>query len=176
MCYHHSISYTPIGYCFDECLWIDPKGALHLYWAQSYGFMDGRIGVWESVCEDPDAPAPRFSAPRRLANGIMMNKPIVLSTGEWLFPIAIWKLDIYYDYRKSALTPDDVAGAYGGGVFVDIPNIFRDFDADENDPASYDFYYTDNEGVVYNYSDAGIDLNTLYNHVGSRQPIVLTAK
>ena len=31
--------------CFDECLWIDPNGALHLYWAQSYGFMDGRIGV-----------------------------------------------------------------------------------------------------------------------------------
>jgi hypothetical protein len=41
---------------------------------------------------------------------------------------------------------------------------------------SIDFYYTDNEGVVYNYSDAGIDLNTLYNHVGSGQPIVLTAK
>jgi hypothetical protein len=41
---------------------------------------------------------------------------------------------------------------------------------------SIDFYYTDNEGVVYNYSDAGIDLNTLYNHVGSGQSIVLTAK
>jgi hypothetical protein len=77
--------------CFDECLWIDPKGALHLYWAQSYGFMDGRIGVWESVCEDPDAPAPRFSAPRRLANGIMMNKPIVLCSGEWRMTCAVYK-------------------------------------------------------------------------------------
>jgi len=37
----------------------------------------------------------------------------------------------------------DVAGPYGGGVFVDIPNIFRDFDADVNDPASYDFAHTD---------------------------------
>ncbi len=27
--------------------------------------------------------------------------------------------------------------------FVDIPAIFRDFDADENDPASYDFVFTD---------------------------------
>ena len=36
-----------------------------------------------------------------------------------------------------------MAGAYGGGVFVDIPNIFRDFDADVNDPASYDFAHTD---------------------------------
>ncbi len=37
----------------------------------------------------------------------------------------------------------DVGGAYGGGRFVDIPNIFRDFDADVNDPASYDFVFTD---------------------------------
>ena len=28
-----------------------------------------------------------FSAPRRLANGIMMNKPIVLSSGEWLMTV-----------------------------------------------------------------------------------------
>ena len=32
---------------------------------------------------------------------------------------------------------------YGGEFIVDVHRIFRDFDADENDPASYDFYYTD---------------------------------
>ena len=37
----------------------------------------------------------------------------------------------------------DCCYPYGGGVFVDIPNIFPDFSADENDPASYHFYYTD---------------------------------
>lgn len=37
----------------------------------------------------------------------------------------------------------DVGGAFGGNRYVDIPNIFRDFDADENDPASYDFAFTD---------------------------------
>ena len=37
----------------------------------------------------------------------------------------------------------DTGGAYGGGRFVDIANIFRNFDADENDPASYDFAFTD---------------------------------
>ncbi|MBR4072331.1 MAG: hypothetical protein IKK24_00185 [Clostridia bacterium] len=37
----------------------------------------------------------------------------------------------------------DCCGAYGGTYYVDVPNIFRNFDADENDPASYDFYYTD---------------------------------
>lgn len=37
----------------------------------------------------------------------------------------------------------DVGGWFGKNMFVDIPNIFRDFDADENDPASYDFTFTD---------------------------------
>jgi hypothetical protein len=37
----------------------------------------------------------------------------------------------------------DVAGPYGGGRFVDIPNLFRDFDADPEDPSSYDFTFTD---------------------------------
>ena len=37
----------------------------------------------------------------------------------------------------------DVGGMFGGFRWVDVPNIFRDFDADENDPASYDFACTD---------------------------------
>ena len=37
----------------------------------------------------------------------------------------------------------DVGGAFGGNRFVDIPNIFRDFDADETNPDSYDFAFTD---------------------------------
>ena len=37
----------------------------------------------------------------------------------------------------------DVGGAFGSNRFVDIPNIFRDFDADENDSTSYDFAFTD---------------------------------
>lgn len=37
----------------------------------------------------------------------------------------------------------DVQGVYGGGRFVDIPNLFRNFDADPTDPNSYDFTYTD---------------------------------
>ena len=37
----------------------------------------------------------------------------------------------------------DVAYPFGQGVFVDVHCIFRNFDADENDPDSYDFYYTD---------------------------------
>lgn len=37
----------------------------------------------------------------------------------------------------------DTGGSYGNGTFVDIANIFRNFEADENDPKSYDFAFTD---------------------------------
>ena len=37
----------------------------------------------------------------------------------------------------------DVGGKYGGNRWVDIPNVFRNFNADPYDPASYDFTFTD---------------------------------
>ncbi len=37
----------------------------------------------------------------------------------------------------------DAAGPYGGAHYVDIPNIFTDFDADAADPEAYDFAFTD---------------------------------
>lgn len=75
---------------FDPCLWMDPFGKLWLFWAQSYNWFDGRCGVFAVCCPNSDAAIPNWSKPRRIANGIMMNKPTVLSTGEWLLPIAVW--------------------------------------------------------------------------------------
>ncbi len=53
----------------------------------------------------------------------------------------------YMEYLKKARIPysrlHDVGGPFGGNRFVDIPNLFRNFDADENDPAAYDFAFTD---------------------------------
>lgn len=50
-------------------------------------------------------------------------------------------------YLKEANIPysrmHDVGGTFGRNLFVDVPNLFRDFDADENDPDSYDFIFTD---------------------------------
>jgi len=37
----------------------------------------------------------------------------------------------------------DTGGEYGQNRFVDIANVFRDFDADAEDPESYDFAFTD---------------------------------
>ena len=52
-----------------------------------------------------------------------------------------------FSYLRDANIPfsrlHDVGGAYGGFRWVDIPNLFRDFNADPLDPASYDFTFTD---------------------------------
>ena len=53
-------------------------------------------------------------------------------------PMQILK-DAYIPYSRL----HDVGGAFGSNRYVDIPNIFRNFDADENDPESYDFAFTD---------------------------------
>ncbi|WHH61232.1 sialidase family protein [Petroclostridium sp. X23] len=75
---------------YDPNLWIDPRNRLWMTWTQARGFNDGRSGVWVSICDNPDADALVWTEPRRIANGIMMNKPTVLKNGEWLFPCAIW--------------------------------------------------------------------------------------
>lgn len=77
--------------CFDECLWRDPLGRLWIFWAQSgYGQFDGRVGVWAMCTREPDAKQPQFTEPRRIANGIMLNKPTVLRNGDWLLPCSLW--------------------------------------------------------------------------------------
>ena len=70
------------------------------------------------------------------------------ATGQPPFTGGFHKLDFsYIGYLQKAHVPysrlHDVGGPYGGNRFVDLPNIFRDFDADVNDPASYDFAFTD---------------------------------
>lgn len=78
------------GYrCFDPCLWIDPLGRLWFTWA-----IAPEDAVWGSVCDDPDADELVWGEPFFIGNDVMMNKPLVLSSGEWLFPIAVWNHDV----------------------------------------------------------------------------------
>jgi len=68
-------------------------------------------------------------------------------------------LDQYFHYLTEAGIPfsrlHDVGGAFGGKRYVDVPNIFRNFDADENDPANYDFTFTD--VLIKGLIDAGVE-------------------
>lgn len=74
-------------------IWIDPQGRMWLFWGQSAGQQDGRFGVWAIVTDDPDAEDPQWSEPSRIGDGILLNKPTVLSNGDWLLPASVWKAE-----------------------------------------------------------------------------------
>jgi len=61
-------------------------------------------------------------------------------------PIVGTKTGMFH-YLKEAGIPytrfNDMGGAYGGNRYVDIANLFRDFNADPSLPESYDFTFTD---------------------------------
>lgn len=82
---------------FDAALWLAPDGSLLLFWSQcvsrrDWDIFDGENGVWVSRLANPDAPVADFawSAPVRIADGVMMNKPCVLADGTWALPVSVW--------------------------------------------------------------------------------------
>lgn len=82
---------------FDPQVWIDPDGKLWFFWAQSkemdhFTYYNGvNTGVWALTTYDSDIKNPSWSEPWRITDGIMMNKPVVLSTGEWVLPVSTWR-------------------------------------------------------------------------------------
>ncbi len=74
--------------CFDPELWIDPLGRLWFTWAQ---YPENTLTA--AICAHPDGEKLTWSKPRVIGEGVMMQKPTVLSSGEWLFPIAVWKVE-----------------------------------------------------------------------------------
>ena len=70
-------------------LWTDPSGRLWIFFNQSMAQFDGRSGVWAAICDNPDTAKPLWSTPKRIWHGFTLNKPTVLSNGDWLLPISL---------------------------------------------------------------------------------------
>jgi predicted neuraminidase len=75
---------------YDPTLWHNPTGRLWLIYNRA-DLERRSFSVWARTTENADAPAPEWSAPRRIDLGVpfafRMNKPIVLSDGAWLLPV-----------------------------------------------------------------------------------------
>jgi len=76
--------------CFDPTLWIDPPG--RLWYIFNRGNKDtAQHDVWARICDVPDAAVPVFGPEFRVGYdapyAFRMNKPTVLSTGEWIMPV-----------------------------------------------------------------------------------------
>jgi predicted neuraminidase len=96
-------------------LWTDPLGRLWLIFDQSMDMFDGRAGVWATVCENPDADNPKWSLPRRIWHGVTLNKPTVLSNGEWMLPISLDQRPGFRMFKGCFQELDPLRGA---NVFV----------------------------------------------------------
>ena len=102
------------GYrCFDPCLWIDPLGRLWFIWSRC-----PEDAVYGAICENPDADNPTFGEEFFIGHNVMMNKPIVLSTGEWIFPVAVWN----YGVRTLAAKYDSDITPKGSFAYASYDN------------------------------------------------------
>jgi hypothetical protein len=98
-------------------LWTDPKGRVWFFFDQTMNHFDGRGGLWATVCENPDADKPAWSAPRRIWHGSALNKPIVLSSGEWMLPVQLLQNNGIGPFGQAELFPE-LAPYRGANVFV----------------------------------------------------------
>jgi len=89
-----AVAYVDEHRCYDPCLWIDPLGRLWFTWGYAPENM-----VYGTICDDPDADELQWGEVFAIGKEVMMNKPTVLSTGEWLFPVAVWHDSVrMYDF------------------------------------------------------------------------------
>ncbi|MCK5862380.1 MAG: exo-alpha-sialidase [Candidatus Hydrogenedentes bacterium] len=110
---------------YDPNIWLDPTGKLWLFWAQTVGH-DGTVaGVWCITTDTPDKVDALWSAPRRLTDGVMMCKPTVLSTGEWILPVSTWRET---DNSARLIASTDKGETWNLQGACHVPKAVRSFD------------------------------------------------
>lgn len=106
-------------------LWTDPKGRLWLFFDLAVTYFDGRSGGWCTVCENPDAANPIWSAPRYIGFGCTLQKPMAASTGEYALSVSLWKRAHENTALEKGWTENPLKGAHpeldslrGAHIFV----------------------------------------------------------
>jgi hypothetical protein len=75
--------------------------------------------------DQPEEASPTFSEPRRLTDGIMMCKPTVLSTGEWVLPASTWRKT---DHSARAVVSTDQGQSWKVLGACNVPKESRSYD------------------------------------------------
>jgi hypothetical protein len=117
----------------DNTIWLDPKGHLWMFFVitgiRAQDLIDQGLKNWQSyghaiyaiTTENPDDPNPVWSEPRFICTGVVKNKPIALSSGDWLLPVARWKDAPSIHIVSSADTGK--TWSLRGGVTIPPPEI-----------------------------------------------------
>ena len=97
-------------------LWCDPVGRLWFFFQQTFEMFDGCASNWYVRCDNPDAGQPIWTEPTYVGVGASINKPIVLSNGDWMLPVSLWeRWHVSEPFRHCFHELDPVRGA---SVFV----------------------------------------------------------
>lgn len=110
---------------FDPEVWMAPDQTLRLFWAQSIGHDGTTAGVWSLAISNPESEQPAYAAPVRLTDGVMMCKPVVLSTGEWVLPASTWRKT---DYSARMVVSGDQGNTWSVRGACHVPPEHREFD------------------------------------------------
>lgn len=108
---------------FDPEVWISPDGKLRWTWADRFGAA-AQDQLWMLTLDSKTEPPAKLPPPQYVGTGVMMCKPIVLSNGTWLFPLAKWQ----QEESSCVYASDD-----GGKTFylrggASMPQVDRLFD------------------------------------------------
>ncbi len=100
---------------FDPALWTDKNGNVMLCWTKCKNKLwDGIGGVWYSQIRYNGSKM-MYSTPRRIADGVMLNKPAESNDKEeTLYPISVWRINMAGQVNDSGINIfrsfyDDVA-------------------------------------------------------------------
>lgn len=75
---------------FDPEVWIAPDGRLRWIWSdRTLPHINSDV-IWMIVLDDPESEGTVWHPPVYVTQGVMMCKPIVLSSGEWALPVCTW--------------------------------------------------------------------------------------
>lgn len=110
---------------FDPELWMAPDGKLRVFWAQTIGHESTIGGVWCIETAEPESAKPVWSEPQRITDGVMMCKPLVLSSGEWVLPASTWRQT---DHSAKMVVSTDQGKTWSIRGACNVPVEARQFD------------------------------------------------
>ena len=109
---------------FDPELWMAPNGKLRWSWSDRGKGGSKADGLWMIELAEPESESSPHAAPVRLATGVMMCKPLLLTTGEWVMPVCTW----FTEQSSKMIVSTDAGKTWSMRGGATIPKEHRQFD------------------------------------------------
>lgn len=109
---------------FDPELWLSPDGKVRWFWADRVGGDPKTDCLWMMELAEPDSEQPACKPPVCVARGVMMCKPLTLSTGEWALPLCTW----FTDQSSKMVVSSDAGKTWALRGGANQPKESRTFD------------------------------------------------